>query len=99
MATQDINSVTSGESALDKLWNFATGTFDRGLTYVMEQENTKRLTKLREAEANAALAQKENYSAATSVIDTMNTMSGANMVPYLAAAVLGLGAFILYARK
>lgn len=99
MANNDLNSATGADSILDKVWNYGTGLFDRGLNYFLEKEQAERMIKLREAEAAADLAKKENYTVLQSAISGYNTASGANMVPYLAAGLIGLTAFVFAKRK
>lgn len=96
----DINSVTStGTSVLSTIWDYATNTFDRGLNYFYERDQTNRLIKLREAEAQAETAKKDNYTALQSAAQAAAAMTGSKYVPYMMAGLIGLGAFVLTQRK
>lgn len=99
MANNDLNSVTGADNLLDKVWNYGTGLFERGLTFYFEKENTERLIKLRQAETDADLARKESYNNLGGALEQYNIANGTNMIPYLMAGLLGLAAFVFVKRK
>lgn len=94
MANNDLNSVSGAGNLLDRTWNSITGLFERGVEHYFERENMDRMIKLRQAEAQADLAKKESYNNLGGAIEQHNIATGANMIPYMMAGIVGLAAFV-----
>lgn len=96
---ESVNSVTGAGSLLDKIWNFGSNTIERGLSYVMEREQTERMIKLREAEAAAESAKRNSYVQLESAAQAASAMVGSQYVPYMLAGLAGLTAYVVLKRK